>query len=31
VNGVYTPVIGATSPYTSAVTGDRKFFRVLVQ
>lgn len=31
VNGTYTPVTGATSPYTNAVTGDKKFFRVLVQ
>lgn len=27
VNGTYTPVPGATSPYTNAITGNRKFFR----
>ncbi len=31
VNGTYAPVAGATSPYTNAIAGSRKFFRVLVQ
>ena len=30
MNGVYTPVSGATSPYTHTGTGARKFFRVRV-
>jgi hypothetical protein len=29
--GVYTDVIGATSPYTNAIAGQRKFFRVIVR
>jgi hypothetical protein len=31
VNGTYAPVNGATSPYTNAITGSDKFFRLLVQ
>jgi hypothetical protein len=29
--GTYAPVNGATSPYTNAITGNTKFFRLLVQ
>jgi hypothetical protein len=30
-SGVYTNVPGATSPYTNAITGSEKFFRLLLQ
>jgi len=31
VQGPWLPVAGATTPYTNAITGGNKFFRVLVQ
>jgi hypothetical protein len=31
VKGPWSPVVGATTPYTNAITGGNKFFRVLVQ
>jgi hypothetical protein len=30
VNGTYTPVNGASSPYTNSMTGSQQYFRVLV-
>ena len=30
VNGPYTPVNGASSPYTNSMTGAQQYFRVLV-
>jgi hypothetical protein len=29
VTGTYTNVPGATSPYTNAITGSQKFFRLI--
>ncbi len=31
VSGIYTPVIGATSPYTNSMTGPSQFYRVQLQ
>ena len=31
VKGPWSPVAGATTPYTNAITGGNRFFRVLVQ
>jgi hypothetical protein len=31
VNGPYANVLGATSPYTNAISGAQKFYRVLVK
>jgi len=31
VQGPWSPVDGATTPYTNAITGGNRFFRVLVQ
>jgi hypothetical protein len=30
VNGTYTPVNGATSPYTNSMAGAQQYFRVFV-
>jgi len=31
VSGIYSDVLGATSPYTNAISGTQRFFRVKVQ